>query len=144
MIDFDILAWCVIAAAIVFVTCLAICLIWKKPDEAESKAGKLRKRLLRISVMGLAGVVISMLALPLIGVFVMFFGFPISAVVLLILCLIRFCQVRIMRKKGTDAVRKEDGTALKVLLVLSIVFAAVLVAVLACFIFLPAGAIAFM
>lgn len=144
MIDFDILAWSVVAAAIVFVACLGVCVIWKKPDEAASKAGKLRKRLLRISQVGLAIVVISMLALPLIGVFVMFFGIPLSAVVLVILCLIRFFQVRIMRKKGTDAVRKEDGKALKVLLVLSIVFAVVVIAVLACFIFLPAGAIAFM
>lgn len=144
MVDFYFMLYFIIAAVPFFVGGLGICVIWKKPDNAVSKAGKLRKWILRILLVGLVVTMLTMLASPLLGIAAVFYGLPLSAVVLVILCLIRFCQVRIMRKKGSEAVRKEDGKALIMFLILSFAFVVVMFAVFACFIFLPADAIAYM
>ena len=143
MIDFDLLMYATIAAFIFFSVSLALCLMWRASDPL-SKAGKLRKILLGISLVGLAGVFVSVCVNPLMGVVVMFIGLPFAAVVLFLFFLIRFCWTMIAKKKGIAPSQKGRSSTLTVFLIASFVFVLVMIAVLVCLLLLPAGSIAYM
>ena len=143
MIDFDLLMYATIAAFIFFSVSLALCLMWRTSDPL-SKAGKLRKILLGISLVGLAGVFVSVCAVPIMGVVLMVFGLPFVAVVVFLFFLIRFCWTMIAKKKGIAPSQKGRRSTLTVFLIVSFVFVLVMIAVLVCLLLLPAGSIAYM
>lgn len=143
MIDFLSMAAVVIVALTFFSVSVALCLMWKTPDGA-TKAARIRKWLLNASWVGLAGVFVSMFVSPLLGAVVLLYGIPFAAVVVFLVYLIRFCCNAIAKKRGAVPSEKGRNRTLTVFLVLSFVFAAVMVAVLACFLLLPAGSIAYM